>query len=414
VTDDPQNQRREERVDTDPASHLALRRDAGLSGAQAGGEALSYESSIPGALEPGERVLFECQPDPSPARQPLVPRVALVIFVSVMVAVSAAAVTSDPVVTGIAGLVAVILVGVAVVLGSDDRRARRELGHTTLRVTDRRVMRTDDRPGRETLEVSATGFDQVRVARDRRRGGSVTVGAATFTHVPDAGRFERAVIDLVIRSGRRRHIRRMPSHEQAASRMNAAVQQQQQQPELSLPDGLILAADEQVLWTGRPRVAESFDRAWLLRRLHLIAWLLIPLGFLLAALGVLEPWIDRAHFFYGFLGGFLLLAGLYSLLVAPFVQAFRRSRTSYALTNIRAIVHTRSLRRGSVTGSYLLDMAGMTELREHSDGAGDVWLSAGATFERIERPREVHLLVLEAVRNAGTPLMPPGEEVDMP
>jgi hypothetical protein len=127
---------------------------------------------------------------------------------------------------------------------------------------------------------------------------------------------------------------------------------------------------------------------------------------------VLEPWIKRIHFFWGVLAAFLLLAGLYSLLVSPFVQMFRRSRTSYALTNVRAIVHVRTLRRGVVTDSYLLDMAGMTELREHSDGAGDVWLAAGATFERIERPREVHALVLEAVRNAGTPINPPRDDDD--
>jgi hypothetical protein len=306
-------------------------------------------------------------------------------------------------------VLAAILVGVAVVLGGEDRRARRELEHVTFRVTDRRVMRTDDRPGRPVLEVDATSFDQIRITRRRWRGGAtVGVGFATFAHVPDAAGFERAVVDLAARSDRRRHVRRMPSHERAASLMNAAVSPPQSQ--FALPDGLALAADERVLWAGRPRVAELLDLAWLLGRLHIMAWMLIPLGFLLAATGALEPWIDRIHFFFGFLAALLLVAGLYSLLVSPFVRMYRRSRTSYALTSVRAIVHVRTLRRGVVTDSYLLDMAGMTELREHSDGAGDVWISAGAMFERIERPREVHAMVLESIRNAGTPITPPYDD----
>jgi hypothetical protein len=241
----------------------------------------------------------------------------------------------------------------------------------------------------------------------------MTIGGSTFAHVADAAGFERAVFDLVVRSGRRRHVRRMPSHARAASRMNAGVEPpppQQQQSELTLPAGLALAADERVLWTARPRVAEPLDLAWLLGRLHIMGWLLVPLGFLLAAMGVLEPWIKPIHFFWGVLAAFLLLAGLYALLASPFVQMFRRARTSYALTNVRAIVNVRTLRRGVVTDSYLLDMAGMTELRERSDGTGDVWLSAGAMFERIDKPREVHGLVLEAIRNAGTPITPPYDE----
>jgi hypothetical protein len=244
----------------------------------------------------------------------------------------------------------------------------------------------------------------------------MTIGGATFAQVADAAGFERAVIDIIAGSGRRRHVRRMPSHARAASRMNASVESPPQQHDLTLPAGLALAADERVLWTGRPRVAELFDLAWLLGRLHLVAWMLVPLGFLLASLGVLEPWIDRINLIVGCLGAILLLAGLYSLLIAPFVQMYGRSRTWYALTNVRAVVHLRTLRRGSVTNSYLLDMAGMTELRERSDGTGDVWLSAGASFERIDKPREVHAMVLEAVRNAGTPITPPGgdgEDIDM-
>ncbi len=411
MTDDGTSQPPDERVETGGAPHSAPRHDGVPNGTPTApsGESLSYESSIPGALQPGERVLFECRPDATLRRQPLVARVALVVVISFMVAVAAGAVTSNAIAAVVAGVLAVILVGAAVLLAGD-RAAQRELGHATFRVSDRRVIRMDDRPGRPALEVHATSFDQLRVARGGRRpGATLTGGAATFTHVPDAARFERAVIDLVARSGRRRQVRRMPSLAQAASRMNAAVHEPQQ-PELTLPDGLVLAAGEKVIWSGRPRVAENLDLAWLLGRLQIIAWTLVPLGFVLAALGAFEPWIKRINFVWGFLAAFLLLAALYSLLVAPFVQAYRRSRTSYALTNVRAVVHTRSLRRGSVTDSYLLDMAGMTQLKERSDGTGDVWMSAGAMFERIERPGEVHLLVLDAIRHAGTPLTPPRDD----
>jgi hypothetical protein len=78
---------------------------------------LPYESGIPGALRPGERVLFESRPDASPVRQAVVPRVGLVVVISFMVAVAAAAVTSDAVVSGAAGVLAVIVVGAAVFLG---------------------------------------------------------------------------------------------------------------------------------------------------------------------------------------------------------------------------------------------------------------------------------------------------------
>jgi hypothetical protein len=96
-----------------------------------------------------------------------------------------------------------------------------------------------------------------------------------------------------------------------------------------------------------------------------------------------------------------LWGGLYALTLGPIRDAQRRARTTYYLTNLRAIVHEGG--RKPVTRSTLLDMVGAVDLIDELDGTGEVRLRSGGGFERVERAAEVYAIVLEAIRAAGGP-----------
>src|SRR5439155_21260966 len=106
--------------------------------------------------------------------------------------------------------------------------------------------------------------------------------------------------------------------------------------QLPLPAGVMLAADEKLLWTGRPRERDPINQAWFLSRLKMLAWLMIPTALLLWALGI-PSWVARAHWGVGVVAGVWLLAGVYGMTIDPLVQTRRRRRTVYLLTNVRAI-----------------------------------------------------------------------------
>ena len=184
-------------------------------------------------------------------------------------------------------------------------------------------------------------------------------------------------------------------------------------PAVALPAGIVLAGDERVLWLGRPRVREPIDRAWILSRLGLLAWLIVPTTLLVWSLGFLPAWVARPGWWIGVFAAVWLAAGLRHLTITPIKQARRRARLTYILTNVRAIIHEAG--RRTVTESRLLDAVEHVRVTELGNGAADVW--AGILFERIpvgEVPR-LHAIALDAVRACGgNPLTPPGSATSAP
>ena len=168
-----------------------------------------------------------------------------------------------------------------------------------------------------------------------------------------------------------------------------------------LPQDVVLSQGERILWTGRPRVRDPRDGAWLVSKLKALVWLMIPLALLLSAVGAGPEWAPRAHWAVGAFAVVWIAIGSYGLMIEPIHMARRRSRTLYVLTNIRAIVHVAG-RRGS-TRSVLLDTAETITLTPVGDGAvADLWVG-GAPFERLADAAAAHAIALEAVRIAGTP-----------
>ena len=166
------------------------------------------------------------------------------------------------------------------------------------------------------------------------------------------------------------------------------------------PQGVRLAPDEVVLWTGRPKVWPTLDRYWALDRLKVLAWQLIPISVIAYHVVRVPQWQPHNYVFVA-LCAIWLLAAAWGMTVDPFVVARRRRRTTYVLTSVRGITHLAG--RRSRTTSALLDMAHNVTLEQHGDGTGDVWITVGASFERVAEPEQVYQIALEAIRRAGLP-----------
>ena len=171
--------------------------------------------------------------------------------------------------------------------------------------------------------------------------------------------------------------------------------------ETALPDDVPLLEGEALLWSGRPRKWDRIDAAWVLRKVLTLALLAVPIAILLAATGELGPRAHISHWLSTAVSILWLWIGLHSLTLTPLLDARRRARTCFYLTNLRAITQMNS--RTRETRSTFLDMAGAVDLIEEPDGTGEVRLRTGGGFERIAHAAEVYALIVDAIRAGGGP-----------
>ena len=183
-----------------------------------------------------------------------------------------------------------------------------------------------------------------------------------------------------------------------------------------------LEEHERVLWEGRPRGGIVFRSSDVPGMLGASVLLLVSASFIVVGAMAFGREIRESSafvfFLLFFLGGVGLAAvGLFGL-VAPFaLDARRRARTRYLLTNRRAIVVSGRRRK-----SFELGTLGEGSYEEKADGTGTVsfgrtsaseeWLVGWMLpftnrylrprFEMVAEPRRVHGIVLDARRLAGT------------
>jgi membrane protein YdbS with pleckstrin-like domain len=397
---------------------------------------LSYESSIPGTLMPGERVLWDAQPHPPAAkRQWALLAIVLVTLPTAAAIIAGVATHGDSIFAAIAAGVILLLTVIALIVSRrNEILAAREMQHVRYRVTNRRAIRADDRP-RRAPDAAQAGLDRIDgIMIHRGPSPAITIGDVCFEHVPDPTPVMLLVLERWSRSGRRKKLRRTPVSDAnvhplieapligattppLAPSEQATPARERSAPATSddLPPEIALAPNERVLWLGRPRPRDPRDRAWVLARLKTLAWLMIPTALLVSAVGGLPPWAPRAHWAVGAFGAIWLLIGLYVVTVDPMQQARRRERTLYVLTNIRAITHVAG--DGGHTRSLLLDTVNSLSVHRGRGGGGgasgtseatagaaaaDLWIGS-AFFDRIPDADRAHAIALEAVRLAGTP-----------
>lgn len=169
-----------------------------------------------------------------------------------------------------------------------------------------------------------------------------------------------------------------------------------------------LQSGERLLWIGRPRGG-----------LRLVAADALMVPFSLLWGGFVFFWEysvikEGAPLFMMLWGVPFVLVGIYLIVGRFFVDAYRRSRTYYGLTDQRILIISTALGR-KVTSLNLSTLA-QVDLSERSDRSGTItmgpsagiygllagsgWPGAGKhappCFESIENAREVHELILRA------------------
>ena len=174
-----------------------------------------------------------------------------------------------------------------------------------------------------------------------------------------------------------------------------------------------LASGERLLWSGQPRRGVRLTAA----DAFLIPFSLLWGGF--AIFWEYSVFQSNTPFFFRLWGIPFVLMGLYLILGRFFVDASRRSRTYYGLTDLRVLIIGGSRLR-SVTSLELGKLAQLG-ISEHSDRSGTIsfgayvgpmpeWLASSwpgtskqlpPRFEMIEDVRAVYNSIREAQRTHG-------------
>ena len=174
-----------------------------------------------------------------------------------------------------------------------------------------------------------------------------------------------------------------------------------------------LASGERLLWSGQPRGGIRLTPA----DAFLIPFSLLWGGF--AIFWEYRVFQTNAPFFFRLWGIPFVLMGLYLIVGRFFVDASRRSRTYYGLTDIRILIIAGSRSR-SVTSLELGRLAQLG-ITEHSDRSGTIsfgtyigpmpgWVASSwpgtskqlpPRFEMIENVRTVYNSIREAQRTYG-------------
>ena len=390
-----------------------------------GDPTLAYESGVPGALAPGERLLWEDHPHRSPPKPQRGLAIAAILMLPIATAITAGVGTRwNPLVVTISAVVVAALAVTAVsITVRNDAAERAGLEQVHFRITDRRVIRWDDRPGRRKhFEAAIESLTRIVTVHGRRGevtiegepavgDDEITIDGVEFSdlHPHDLDALALRIIELCRRSGRRTRQRRTVRPD-AVVPMHANLRPI---TDVELPPQVVLAPDEIVLWTGRPRVHDPLDRAWVISRLHTLAWQIIPTLLLLSSLGYLPAWAPRAHWAVGAVSVIWLTLGMYQLMLDPFFDARRRARYTYVLTNLRAINHESG--KKPVVRSYLLDLVSNVGLHESGNGAAEVWIG-GTNFTRVPSAdaQRLYAIALEAVRATGGSITPPDSATSAP
>jgi hypothetical protein len=370
---------------------------------------LEYESSGASALGPGEQVWWEESPaTPLPAGPQYVGPLLWTSGLALAAGAAIAVFKPSPAAFATWFLVAPVFVGlIALVCWTEHRSQNRRASTTLYRVTDRRILAV---VGPKRGDLAATAHDELlgftrmtspgddaasdfllRVAaRDTNE-----IAAHAFQRVRDASALSRLLTSLPARSGRRARLRRGCARG-TTSMPRSAVNHDEVPPDVALLD------DEAVLWTGRPRVWERIDTRWVWGKVRFVLWLLLPTAGVMAWFGMLGERAATIHWAFVVFAGIWLALGLHGLLIRPFVDALRRARTRYVLTDVRAItVHT-SPRRRRIESAFL-DLASAANFSEYDDGTGDVTLTNPYVhFERIADARGVYARLNAALVAAGT------------
>jgi hypothetical protein len=362
--------------------------------------ALSYESRVPGAMQADEVVLWERKPS-APEPIPVIRGALAIVGVIAFIAGLAAAVSGDLFAIVVSTIIAVVVVGFIATASLNEALARRrKLSRSTFRVTDRRVMRVEERAGGKCDELttaSLTHFDfeeRNHVAAARFYETHEGPPNVEFGGVEQRETLESHIISQHLATQRRPTIRRT-RHEPTMMDASAHIQP---------PHWLTLSSDELLLWTGRP-LPFRFDRQFIVTRAIILGLLVIPGAVLLASTGMFVPFVGGMHWLLTVPAGIWIVGGLNAVFIKPFRDARRLARTSYALTNVRAVVHEAGRRRK--TRSFLLDMADRAELTSVKNNAsGTITIALGVEFEHIPEASQVFMLVLDAIRGSGA-IAPP-------
>lgn len=138
-----------------------------------------------------------------------------------------------------------------------------------------------------------------------------------------------------------------------------------------------LASGERLLWTGRPK------QGFVLRAsdLFLIPFSLLWAGFIV--FWTFGAWTVRAPSFFLLWAVPFLLVGLYMTVGRFIVDAWVRSRTTYALTDRRALIISESLGR-TVKSLDLRAIQDIT-LEMKGDGSGTILFGQGISYRGAYR-----------------------------
>jgi len=125
-----------------------------------------------------------------------------------------------------------------------------------------------------------------------------------------------------------------------------------------------ISSDERLLWSGRPSDGLRLSG----QNVRLILFSLMWGGF--AIFWNYGVWTQGAPLMFKLFGLPFLIVGLYLLVGRFFYDAWRRSRTYYALTDKRALIAYFAF--GKQVQSFPLAQLGSTMLIEHHDGKGSI------------------------------------------
>lgn len=165
-----------------------------------------------------------------------------------------------------------------------------------------------------------------------------------------------------------------------------------------------LAHGERVLWQGKPRTGILWDPGT--RHVQLVVLAFAALLSVLSFKGFQNP--DSSLRFFAFL---LMVHPINHLLLLPLMDAFRRRRTAYALTDRRVVIARGGLWRHKIQSLPLKEIAEI-HLIEGPGGLGTIHLGRDPEWRQkgelrfIERPREVSDLIRQAQLTARFPETP--------
>lgn len=132
-----------------------------------------------------------------------------------------------------------------------------------------------------------------------------------------------------------------------------------------------LGRDERLIWSGQPKGGILFRQADLIQIPFSIFWL----GFALFWFASASPG-TRGVSFFSLFGVPFMLIGVYMLVGRFAVDAWRRSKTYYGLTNERALI-ARDLFGQSITSVDLAEVNEVT-LSQRGDGRGTITFGPGS------------------------------------